>query len=347
MDVAPSITMPPLEDVDPWLKLARSLVDSSHARAHDGGVVGSLVYLSSLGRAVAPSEASVSAFDRGFLYGDSVYETLRTSGGEPVALAEHLHRLELSAEGILMQLPFSKLQLTTAMRSTVEAAKNLDSKVRVVVTRGGGPMALDTRKSHGPLLVIYVEPLVTPAPEEYERGLAAVIVDYRGHNRDMFAPSLKTGNYLPSILALRAAIDQKADDAIMVNAHGHVAEAAASNIFMVSEDVLTTPSLDTGVLSGITRQTVLRLARELGLSVQERAVLPEELHAAAEVFLTSSVRGVMPVTRLDNRVVGEPGPDSGHGHMGVATRRIHQAYEAWLAKIARGGVDGHTWNLRS
>ncbi|MGB1699907.1 MAG: aminotransferase class IV, partial [Nannocystaceae bacterium] len=194
----------------------------------------SLVYLSSAGRAVAPSEASVSAFDRGFLYGDSVYETLRTSGGQPVALVEHLDRLERSAAGILLELPFSRAEIVAAMHATVEQAGNPDSRIRVVVTRGGGPIALDTRKSHGPLLVIYVEPLVTPAPEEYERGLSAVIVDYRRHNRDMFAPSLKTGNYLPSILALRAAIDQDADEAIMVNASGHVAEAAASNLFMVT-----------------------------------------------------------------------------------------------------------------
>ncbi len=304
------------------------------------------MYLSSLGRAVAPAEASVSAFDRGFLYGDSVYETLRTSGGEPVALVEHLDRLERSAAGILLRLPFSRTEIVVAMRATVAAAQNIDSKVRVVVTRGGGPMALDTRKSHGPLLVIYVEPLVTPSPEAYERGLSAVIVDYRGHNRDMFAPSLKTGNYLPSILALRAAIDQDADDAIMVNAHGHVAEAAASNIFMVSSEAVTTPSLDTGVLSGITRQTVIELARARGFSMDERAVLPAELRDADEVFLTSSVRGVMPVTRLDNRAVGEQGPEGGFGRMGPVTRKIHQAYGAWLAKIARGGADGHTWDPR-
>ncbi len=288
----------------------------------------------------------MSALDRGFLYGDSVYETLRTSGGQPVALREHLDRLERSAAGILLRLPFTRGEIANAMMSTVRAAGNPDSKVRVVVTRGGGPMALDTRKSHAPLLVIYVEPLVTPGSGEYERGLSAVIVDYRGHNRDMFAPSLKTGNYLPSILALQAAIEQDADDAIMVNTHGHVAEAAASNIFMVSGDVVTTPSLDTGVLSGITRQTVIDLAAQLGLTVRESTVLPGQLRAAEEVFLTSSVRGVMPVTRLDNRPVGSPGPEEGRGRMGAATRRLHDAYGAWLAKIARGDVDGHTWDPR-
>ena len=114
------------------------------------------MYLSSLGRAVAPAEASVSAFDRGFLYGDSVYETLRTSGGEPVALVEHLDRLERSAAGILLRLPFSRTEIVVAMRATVAAAQNIDSKVRVVVTRGGGPMALDTPNGPKPSLTEWV-----------------------------------------------------------------------------------------------------------------------------------------------------------------------------------------------
>jgi branched-chain amino acid aminotransferase len=247
-----------------------------------------------------------------------------------VALREHLDRLERSAAGILLRLPFTRGEIANAMMSTVRAAGNPDSKVRVVVTRGGGPMALDTRKSHAPLLVIYVEPLVTPGSGEYERGLSAVIVDYRGHNRDMFAPSLKTGNYLPSILALQAAIEQDADDAIMVNTHGHVAEAAASNIFMVSGDVVTTPSLDTGVLSGITRQTVIDLAAQLGLTVRESTVLPGQLRAAEEVFLTSSVRGVMPVPSRRLRGVAGENRARRRGWTHVGSPRVR-----WLARCVR------------
>lgn len=301
------------------------------------------VYLSNLGRPVAPEAATVSVFDRGFLYGDSVYETLRTAGGRPVALAEHLQRLGRSAAGIMLDIPFSDEAIITAIRETLADADNPDSKVRVVVTRGGGAMALDTRRSRSPLLVIYVTALELPSAADYARGLSAVIVEYRGHNRDMFAPSLKTGNYLPSILALRAAIEREGEDAIMVNARGHVTEGAASNVFMVRGDAVITPDLGSGVLPGITRQTVLDLARAQGMSVVERAVEVAELRAADEVFFTSSVRGIMPVTTLDGVPVGPPVPGTARGPMGPVTRTLWDAYEGWMAKIARGAVGVTGW----
>lgn len=287
------------------------------------------VYLSTLGRAVGPDEATVSVFDRGFLYGDSIYETLRTVGRRPVELARHLARLHRSAEGIALEIPFSDEEIVAAMEVTLAEADNDDSKVRIVVTRGGGPMAIDTRKSESPLLVIFVQPIELPTAEQYTRGLSAHVVGIQKNNRGMIDPALKTGNYLPSILALRQAVAQRGEDAIMINAEGHIAEGATSNVFMVAGGEVSTPNLETGVLAGITRQVVLELCAESGVVAHETTIEPATLRAADEVFLTSSVRGMMPVTRLDGHIVGD-------GEMGPVTRQLHEAYQAYLEAIAAG-----------
>ncbi len=292
-------------------------------------VVSTRVYLSTLGRPVGPDEAVVSVFDRGFLYGDSVYETLRTAGGRPVELGRHLARLHRSAEGIALDLPFEDAEIVSAMEATLAAADNDDAKVRIVVTRGGGPMAIDTRKSESPLLVIYVQPIELPDEAAYERGLSAHIVGIQKNNRGMIDPGLKTGNYLPSILALRQAVAQRGEDAIMINADGHIAEGATSNVFMVAAGKVVTPDLETGVLAGITRELVIERCGEIDVACEERTITPEELRAADEVFLTSSVRGIMPVTTLDGATVGD-------GRMGVVTRRLHEAYGRYLDQVARG-----------
>lgn len=269
----------------------------------------------------------ISVFDRGFLYGDSVYETLRTVGGRVVECGAHLERLRRSAEGIAFELPFTDAQICEPLEQTLRAAANEDSRIRVVVTRGAGPIALDTRGAEHPVLVIMVSPLVVPSPEEYERGISAVVV---GEREGSIRPGLKTGNYLGNILALRRAHELGAEDAIMCNADGAVAEGASSNLFLVVDGSLHTPSLASGVLAGITRSGVIRLVSErLGMSVSERTVMPGELRGADELFLTSSVRGIMPVTTLDGAQVGG-------GVAGPITRRVSQAYAQLLAEIARG-----------
>lgn len=287
------------------------------------------IYLSSAGKPVDPADATVSVFDRGFLYGDSIYETMRTAGGNIVELERHLARLHGSAEGIAMELSYSDDEIRDAVTQTLEAAGNADSRIRVVITRGTGPIALDTRTSESPLMVVFVQPLQFPPAEQYERGISAQIVDVQKNVREAIDPGLKTGNYLPSILALRKAVEAQGDDAIMVNADGNVAEGATSNLFMVSEGQVSTPSLETGVLAGITRGVVLELSAQAGLPVAETTITPDQLRGAQEVFLTSSVRGVMPVTRLDGAPVGE-------GSVGAVTRRLMTAYDAYIESIARG-----------
>ncbi len=276
------------------------------------------VWLSTFGRPLDPEAATISVFDRGFLYGDSVYETMRTARGRVVELAAHLGRLRRSAEGIAFDLPFEDAAIETAVRETLAAAGNPDSRIRVVVTRGTGPIALDTRLAQSPVLAVIVTPLEVAAPAVYLRGISACMVDREGAMR----PGLKTGNYLGNILALRTAHERGADDAIMCNADGAVAEGATSNLFLVRDGVVHTPSLATGLLAGITRSLVIRLVREiLDVEIHERRILAEELADCDELFLTSSVRGVMPVTTLDGRTLGD-------GSAGPLTRRVLDAYDA-------------------
>lgn len=292
----------------------------------------SKVYLSTVGRPVDPGEATVSVFDRGFLYGDSVYETLRTSGGRPVEMLRHLDRLRRSAAGIGLEIPFTDDALRAAIAATHAAAGNVDSYVRVIVTRGTGPLMLDPRVSTTPLLVVLVQELKLPAAAAYEAGLAVRIVDIHKISARSLDPTLKTGNYLNSIQALRQAAASSAEDAILCSPAGDIAEGATSNVFMVRGGELVTPALATGLLEGITRALVLALARELGIVCREAKIWPDELRAADEVFLTSSVRGAMPVTRLDGQQVGD-------GRPGPVTRRILERYARYIADVAAGADD--------
>lgn len=285
------------------------------------------VWLSTHGRPLDPEAATISVFDRGFLYGDSVYETMRTVAGTVIVEVDaHLQRLRRSADGIAFELPFTDVELVDAMTRTLAAAGNRESRIRLVITRGTGPINLDTRVAGTPVVVVVVEPLPEYPPEAYEAGVSAVIVDRSG-----VMPGLKTGNYLGNILALRRAHQLEADDAIMCNAAGEVTEGATSNVFVVRDGRVATPCLTTGLLAGITRDTVLRLFHELlGEPVDERTLMPDDLRQADELMLTSSVRGVMPVTTLDGEPVGD-------GRAGPSSRKLLAAYAEYLRAMAPTG----------
>jgi branched-chain amino acid aminotransferase group I len=285
------------------------------------------IFLSTHPEPLDPVDAKISVFDRGFLYGDSVYETMRTAGGVPLELGRHLARLRRSGDGIGLSIPWSDIELDRTIARTHAAAGNSESYVRVVITRGAGPVALDPRHSEDPLLVVLVQPLVLPPAEAYERGIAAVIVDITKNAGTSIDPEIKSGNYLNNILALRQATAAGGEDAIMCNPEGAVSEGATSNVFMVTGGRIETPNMRTGILPGITRQAVCELAAGLGNPVSETVIVPEQLRAADEVFLTSSVRGIMPVTRLDGARVGD-------GTAGPVTRRLHQAYLAYVEAAA-------------
>lgn len=274
------------------------------------------------------SSAVISIFDRGFLYGDSVYEVLRTAGGRPVDLDRHLDRLDRSAAAIMLALPAGE-RIRAAVSQTLAAAGNPDSYIRIIVTRGAGRIALDLDAAENPSLLVIVAPLKMPRPELYSEGAHIAIVGVERTSRRAVDPAVKSGNYLNSILALAEAQRRGAYEALMLGPDGRVAEGSTSNVFAVRGGRLTTPALMTGILAGITRQRVIELARAAGLEAGEGDLFPDDLRAADEVFITSSIRGVMPVTRVDDAVIsaGAPAP---------ITRRLMDAYDRFLADIAAG-----------
>jgi len=271
-----------------------------------------------------PKSARVSVFDRGFLYGDSVYEVLRTVGGEPRWLDEHLERLARSAEGIGMVLPRSPVEIARLVHAAVRAAANEDCYIRIIVTRGGGDIDLDPAKAIDPVAIVIAKPLRLPPEDLYRRGADIVIVAVRRNLRQAVDPNVKSGNYLNNILALAEARRSGAYEAVMCDREGLVAEGSTSNIFAVRAMTVCTPPLETGILDGITRGKVLALCAHERIPVREQPLSPDDLRSAHEVFLTASIRGVLPIRSVDGRAVGEGCP-------GALTARLMSLYADQMA----------------
>ena len=276
------------------------------------------------GRVCLPEEAKISVFDRGFLYGDSVYETIGTSGGRLFAADEHLTRLERSAARIGLRAP-PRAAMERAIGDTMAAANNPESRVRIMLTRGAGKLDLDPASTDDTQLVVIVFPLGPPTAEMYARGVSVAVVSVTRNSPLAIDPAVKSGNYLNNILALGEARRRAgAYEAILCAADGSVAEGASSNVFIVAGGVVRTPPLEVGILDGITRAKVIALCREGGIPVEEGRMTPDELRGADEIFITSATRAVLPVTRVDERPVGTGTP-------GPVTRRLMEM----LAELAR------------
>lgn len=274
------------------------------------------------GRISGPEDAKVSVFDRGFLYGDSVYEVMRTAGGVPVDLAPHLDRLERSGASLALSIP-ERASIETAIADTLTASGNDESYIRVVVTRGGGTIGLDTALAEASCLIVIVRDLSLPTADEYNAGVPLKLVTVQRTSRRAVDPGVKSGNYLNNIMALQEAKKAGAREAIMCDATGRVAEGASSNVFMVQQGVVLTPPLEVGLLAGITRSRVMALARADGIEVRTEEIWPDQLRQAEEVFITSSVRGIMPGATVD-------GLPPSKGAPGPVTRRIMDLYDAYL-----------------
>jgi branched-chain amino acid aminotransferase len=277
------------------------------------------------GSVVAPEGAVVSVYDRGFLYGDAVFEVFRTYGGRPFALGEHLLRLRRSADRVYIELPVDDATLRSEIQAALAAAAHGTDRsdaewyVRVVVTRGSGPLSLDPQTAGRPLRVILVEPVVPPARDAYICGIALSTVPVRRSVDGTSAAGAKVTNYLANLLALREAKAQGAQEALVVDGRGHVVEGASSNIFVVKAGIVATPPESAGILVGITREHVIRAANELGTVVEERELLPSDVYGADEVFITSSIREMLPVVRVDGRAIGRGVP-------GPVTRALHRRF---------------------
>jgi branched-chain amino acid aminotransferase len=279
--------------------------------------------------AVHPSEeAKVSVLDRGFLYGDSVYETIGTMYGRLFAARDHLDRLERSARRIGLRVP-PRAEIEAAIAETIAAAGNPETRVRVMLTRGVGKLDLDPASCDDSRLVVIAFPLGPPTPQMFEKGVAVAIVSVTRNSPRAIDPAVKSGNYLNNVLALGEARRRDgAYEAILCADDGSIAEGSTSNVFAVVKGEIWTPGSEVGILDGITRAKVIELARGAGLKLHERRIQPDELRGAEEAFLTSATRGVLPITTIDGAPVGAGVP-------GPVTRRLMALYD----ELARRGVE--------
>src|SRR5262249_48797597 len=245
------------------------------------------------GRITDENEAFVPVLDRGFLYGDSIYEVTRTSGGRPVDLGRHLDRLARSAAAIGLDPP-GRAQLAGAVGETLAAAGAGEAYVRIIVTRGAGEIGLDPALADRPRVIVLVRPLTPLDPSLYQNGVEIALVAIRRNPKRALDPAIKSGNYLNNILGLREARARGAHECVMLNAEGWLTEGAPSNRFVVRGDAVRTPAFDDGLLDGITRGRVLELARAAGIPAAEAHLGRDDLLGADEAFLTSSLRGVLP-----------------------------------------------------
>lgn len=263
-----------------------------------------------VGGQIRPAEsAKVSVFDRAYLFGDSVFDTLATVNGQPFALDQHLARLDRFA-ALVGIAPPSRLEIEAAVRATLAAANNAESRVRIIISRGAGlDSNLDPTVAVCPELTVIVQPRGGPSPEMYDDGVSAIFASTPFPGALTAGGAVKSSNYLPSILATGEARRAGAHEAILCGRDGGVAEGASSNVFCVIAGTVTTPALSVGILPGITRSFVLDLCAKAAIPVREAAFTEKhELADADEVFITSSVRGILPVTKLEGRLVGAGRP---------------------------------------
>lgn len=276
------------------------------------------VYLD--GHFVPKEEAVVSVFDHGFLYGDGIYETMRAYGGKLFLLKKHLKRLKQSAAGISLKLPLPLDTIGEALTESLRVNKLQDAYVRLHISRGPGEIGLDPALCVAPTMVIAAKPFHDYPAEYYDRGVSVAVVKTVRNHPLALPPSIKGTNFLNNILAKIEAIKARAFEGIMLNVNGYVAEGTISNIFMVKKGVLYTPHTDTGILEGVTRDLVLRLAKKKKIPVREALMRPRSLLSADEVFITNSTVEILPVSRVNKKSVrnGKPGP---------VTAALHQAYK--------------------
>ena len=266
------------------------------------------VYLN--GALVGPDDARISVFDHGLLYGDGVFEGIRAYHGRVFKLREHIKRLFDSARAIDLAMPWSKEDVLAAVVDTCRANGVRDGYIRLVVTRGVGTLGLNPYVCKDPSLIIIADTITLYPPELYAKGLDVITVATVRNHPAALSPAVKSLNYLNNVLAKIEALNAGVMEAIMLNAEGFVAECTGDNIFILRAGVLCTPPIWAGALRGITRDTVIGLARAAGHPVEETTLTRYDVFTAEECFLTGTAAEVIPVVRVDKRQIGtgQPGP---------------------------------------
>ncbi|MDR1483983.1 MAG: branched-chain-amino-acid transaminase [Planctomycetaceae bacterium] len=264
------------------------------------------IYIS--GKYFERSEAKVSVFDHGFLYGDGIFEGMRAYGGKVFRLRDHIERLWESAKGIALEIPINADDMQKAINDTLLVNGILDGYIRLIVTRGEGTLGLDHHLCRDPQVIIIADKLALYPSELYENGLEIVTASTVRINPAMLSPQVKSLNYLNNILAKIEAYKAGCVEVLMLNSRGEVAECSGDNIFIYKRGVLHTPSPEAGILEGITRRVVLEVAVNAGLKVKEAPMTRHDIFTADECFLTGSAAELIPVVKLDSRVIGNGKP---------------------------------------
>lgn len=262
------------------------------------------------GKLYPAEEAKISVFDHGLLYGDGVFEGIRSYGGKVFRLKEHVDRLYASARSILLEIPMPRDAMAAAIEETLRANGISDGYIRVVVTRGAGTLGLDIRRTSNPQVIIIADSIQLYPKELYEKGLEIITAATIRNNPAALNPRIKSLNYLNNILARMEGTQAGCEEALMLNHKGEVAECTGDNVFIVRQGEVLTPPLDAGILEGITRSAVLELSRDAGYPTREIALTRHDLFTADECFLTGTAAELIPVVMLDRRPIGtgKPGP---------------------------------------
>lgn len=276
------------------------------------------------GQIIPVADARISVFDHGLLYGDGIFEGIRSYNGRIFERDAHIKRFYNSAKAIRLQLPFTMEQIDRALDEALEANGLLrpdkDSYLRMVATRGAGVLGISPIRTWKPRVYIIASTIEMYTKEMYQKGMPVIISSVLRNNSNALPPQIKSLNYMNNILAKLEAHDAGVPEAIMMNHLGNVAEATGDNVFVVRDGQLLTPPPAAGLLEGVTRATVMRLAREAGIEVIERDLSRWDLYASDECFLTGTGAQVVGVTKIDNRPVG-------NGAIGPMTRQLMEAYE--------------------
>jgi branched-chain amino acid aminotransferase len=271
-------------------------------------------------------DAKVSVFDHGLLYGDGIFEGIRAYNGRVFRLKEHVDRLFCSAKAILLTIPVSHAEIMKAVVESCRKNKIRDGYIRLVVTRGIGTLGLNPNRCKRPAVIVIADKIQLYPKEFYERGMEIITVPTTRNLHSALNPAIKSLNYLNNILAKIEANNAGCEEAVMLNAEGFVAECTGDNLFIVKEGKLFTPPLSAGALYGITRRTVIDLAEKSGIAVGEPNLTRYDLFNADECFLTGTGAEIVPVVKIDGRVIG-------NGKPGPLTRKLESDYHA-LTKVS-------------
>ena len=277
-------------------------------------------------------DASIPVYDHGFLYGEGVYETLRTYNRVPFLYDRHLRRLRASAGYLQLDVPFSDESLATWIGDTMAAAGNMEEAyIRVLLTRGVGELTYDIGATPVPSLVIIVKPLEEPPARVFSDGIKVALVPILRNHPGSVNPIIKSNNLLNNALAMQEAYRRGAEEGLMCNYRGELSECSQANFFIVREGVALTPETDAGLLEGLTRSFLFEVGQDVGIQVRSQTLFPKDLEDADEAFITSTTRELSPVTRIDDHVIG-------NGKPGPVTVKLLEAYRKRARALTRALV---------